>query len=211
MNNESNQCSSRGYAYVPADSVMVDIETHGSDPRRHPILQIGAVVFDTEFRIHSEFDACLSMPEDRKPSSETVQWWQETDPDLYRELCDRAETHDVVLERFAAWLQSWPHLWAWPAYFDLTFIRSYAKDYQIAGLEKKMHPYRWIDCRSWIAGVRRDLITDQEIETLTREPPPFPGRIHDGLYDARWQVICLKRVADLIAERELDNKPSHDM
>ena len=193
--------------YVPPYSVRVDIETHGTDAHRHPILQIGAVAFNGEFQMHDTFDACLSIPGDRKPSPETVQWWQETDPDLYQELCDKEEPYEAVLKRFADWLPSWPYLWAWPACFDLAFIRLYAKDYSIAGLEKKMHPYRWIDCRSWIAGLRRDLVTDQEIEKLTKEPPPFSGRIHDGLYDARWQVVCLQRVADLVAEREANRTP----
>jgi len=188
--------------YVPPHSVMIDIETHGSDVHRHPILQIGAVVFDAEFQIHSTFYACLNIQTDRKPSPETVKWWQETDSDLYRELCERAEPHELVLERFAEWLPNWPHLWAWPAHFDLAFIRSYAMDYQNEELTKKMHPCRWVDCRSWMAGLRRGLITDKEHEKLTTDPPPFSGRIHDSLYDARWQVVCLQRVADLVAERE---------
>ena len=193
--------------YIPPYSVMVDIETHGSDPQRHPILQIGAVVFDAEFKMHSTFDACLSIPGDRQASPETEQWWQKTDPDLYRELCERAKPHEIVLKRFADWLPNGPHLWAWPAHFDLAFIRSYAVDYKIDSLTKKIHPYCWIDCRSWMAGLRRGLITDKELEKLTTDPPPFEGRVHDGLYDARWQVVCLKRVADLVAEREGNRTP----
>ena len=125
----------------------------------------------------------------------------EADDDRFK-LSGRAEPHTAVLERFADWLPYRPYLWAWPAHFDLAFIRSYAMDYKIDSLTKKLHPYRWIDCRSWMDGLRRGLITDKELEKLTTDPPPFKGRVHDGLYDARWQVVCLKRVADMVAQRE---------
>lgn len=196
MNNQA-----RNKAYIPVESVMIDIETHGSDANRHPILQIGAAVFNADFEMAQTFDACLSIPEDRQPDPDTLRWWMRTDPELYRELCGRAEPYRDVLERFADWLPDRPSLWAWPAYFDLAFIRSYAHSYQVEALEKKFHPYRWIDCRSWIAGIRRGLVTDEQLDSLIHKPPPFAGRIHDGLYDARWQVVCLKRVADLTDQR----------
>jgi 3'-5' exoribonuclease Rv2179c-like domain len=201
MSEEEGDMRDRLAAYIPADSVMIDIETIGTDTHRHAILQIGAVVFDSKFQEQATLDACLTTPFDRSPSPETIEWWRKTDSDLYRNLCDRAESFEAVLERFADWLPPNPHLWAWPASFDLAFIRSYAMDYNQHNLLGKMNSYRWIDCRSWIAGLRRDLATTNELEKLINEPPPFKGRVHDGLYDARWQVVCLERVASLISLR----------
>lgn len=190
-----NQHLSSPVAYVPDPSVMVDIETHGTDTSEHAILQIGAVRFSSDFQEISHFDACLTIPEGRRTDPDTIAWWQRTDPGLYQELCGRTEPYRDILSRFSEWLPSRPHLWSWPSSFDLMFVRSYAQQYKHDRLIQQTHPDRWIDCRSWINGLRRGLITDQELEVLINDPPPFEGRIHDGLYDALWQVICLQRVA----------------
>jgi DNA polymerase III epsilon subunit-like protein len=188
-------------AFVPQNSVMIDIETLGGNTSYNPIIQIGAVRFDADFRESAAFDQKLLIPIDRCADDDTRRWWRETDEQLLQEILAAGRPVDRVLPEFNGWLGWSPVLWAWPAVYDLTFIEAYAKRY-LPSMLPTIWRSRWVDSRSWIAGIRRDWIGQTELDAMLKASPPFSGREHDALYDARWQVWCLSEVARVVRERE---------
>jgi len=188
-------------AFIPERSVMVDIETLGKNNSASPIIQIGAIKFDPDFREISSFDEKLSIPADRVADEETRQWWRETDEPLLQSLLAAGRPVEQVLPEFNRWLGWSPILWAWPSVFDLPFIESYARRYYKPMLGTIWRS-RWVDSRSWIAGLRRDWIGQEELDQMCKAKPPFEGSTHDALFDSRWQVWVLAEVARVVCERE---------
>lgn len=96
-----------------------------------------------------------------------------------------------------------PILWGWPASFDLMFLFQYGREYY-RRLLYPVHPSRFVDCRSWCMGARGDLITSERQEQIFNEPHGIVGKVHDGLFDSRVQVWCLKRLVEEVRKADDD-------
>lgn len=189
---------------IPENSVMVDIETTGTDPQRHVMIQIGACVFNDKFEITSEFRRSLTAPPDRVDDQETLDWWASTNTPLYEKIRSAAEPYETVLEDLCNWMPR-PRglLFGWPANFDLNFVFQYARSYN----RKLLHffyPSRFVDCGSWAMGFRGTWLSVAEQTAIFNQPSPYGGVVHDGLDDAKSQVASLQRLCEEVRRRQAE-------
>lgn len=168
-------------------SVMVDLETTGTQPDRHGILQIAAVRFDLmtmEIDGADTFQACLTLPTHRHWMEDTRRWWLKDKRELLEKLMNQQEEWVDVLKRFQAWVgPSKPQFWSKPVSFDFMFLSSYFAD---AGLANPFH-YRYAnDLNSFMRGMyfpRQPPHTEWNVKT--------EGEAHDALNDVFHQLHVL--------------------
>lgn len=164
-------------------NVMVDIETTGTSPDRHAMIQLSAVRFDLETgEVDPDtFDRCLFIPPWRGWSESTRSWWGKQKREIIEEIFSRMEDPAVVLNDFRNWLA--PHVglifWSKPTSFDFPFLSSYFNDYD---LQNPFH-YRYA----------------QDVNTFIRarwhphgviEPSPLEGNgdAHNAIFDCFDQI-----------------------
>lgn len=120
--------------------VMVDIETTGTRPDRHAILQIAAVRFDpVKQTVCSQdmFKRSLWMPNTRHWDEETKKWWAGK-PDVYADIIAVVEDPKVVINDFIMWcagdgeMSKSRFFWAKNAQFDYQFLASYFHDFEVS-------------------------------------------------------------------------------
>lgn len=164
---------------------MVDIETTGTLPDRHAILQISAVKFNLKTGAVSPdfFDRCLIMPKHRSWDEGTRNWWIDKKSSIINDIFDRAEDHRVVIDEFAKWAYPQNHLqfWSKPTHFDFMFLSSYFHDENI---QNPFH-YRFAnDLNSYLRG----LYYPKDVPNLNLE---FKGDAHNALADTLHQLRLL--------------------
>ena len=168
--------------------VMVDIETTGTLPDRHNILQIAAVKFDLEpeFKISMDdmFDRTLLEVPHRSWSEDTRNWWDGQPSDLLLGLQSRAQDPGEVMKEFQFWAYKdgiRPRFWSKPLSFDFPFIQSYFVDFRLS------NPFKFwesVDARSWVAG----RYSAMGRPPLSEKDLTFEGVKHNALHDVLHQV-----------------------
>jgi hypothetical protein len=169
---------------------MIDVETTGTQPDRHAMIQLAAVRFylDTgDVDASSMFNRCLTIPENRAWDQSTKVWWQRQ-PAVLDGIQARMEPHALVLKAFCDWAgyhnsTGKPNrFWAKPITFDYMFVSSALSD---EGLHNPFHFREAMDCRSYLRGLSGgdDYVREQDLE--------FQGVAHDAIFDVLHQIKWL--------------------
>ncbi|HVW91999.1 MAG TPA: 3'-5' exoribonuclease [Devosia sp.] len=87
--------------------VVTDIEADGPNPRRSSMLSFASIAIDAEGNRYGEFEAVLSPRPDRQPDADTMAWWA-TQPEAYRAATENAQPPELVMPRYADWVESLP-------------------------------------------------------------------------------------------------------
>jgi hypothetical protein len=107
--------------------VVTDIEADGPNPRRSSMLSFASVACDIEGRVLGEFEAVLKPRADRTADETTMAWWA-TQPEAWKAATDGAEAPEVVMPRYADWVESLPGFRVFaaaPMVFDALWIDEY--------------------------------------------------------------------------------------
>lgn len=169
------------------DSVMVDLETTGTNPETAHIIQIAAVRFNVEEKkidTSEMFDRCLLMSTpNRYWDEDTRRWWHGQKDGLLDSILERGEMPADVLDAFISFLARTPaskplRLWAKPISFEWPLLQSYMRQYQ-----KQMPVAYWqcVDLNSFIEGrghERKEYWKGIE----------FQGDAHNALHDVLHQI-----------------------
>jgi hypothetical protein len=87
--------------------VVTDIEADGPNPLESSMLSFASVACDVTGKVLGEFEAVLEPRSDRKPSPDTMAWWQ-TQPEAWKHATTGAEAPEIVMPRYADWVDSLP-------------------------------------------------------------------------------------------------------
>ena len=87
--------------------VVTDIEADGPNPRRSSMLSFAAVAVDARGIRLGEFEAVLTPRPDRQPDETTMAWWA-TQPEAWKAATEGAAPPEIVMPRFADWVESLP-------------------------------------------------------------------------------------------------------
>lgn len=166
--------------------VMVDLETTGTMPDRHAIIQIAAVQFDLQSgQVFADnmFNRCLLMPPHRSWSESTREWWASQRQDVFFSIMARAEDHKVVMKDFVMWSRPAGslRLWAKPSHFEFPFTSSYFHD------EGYANPFSYRDANDTNSWLRARYYPDPVPEV----PFEMDGPAHDALFDVLFQIKVL--------------------
>ena len=134
--------------------MMVDIETTGTMPDRHAIIQIAAVKFNLAEQTISPqmFKASLDMPEKREWDPQTKLWWGKQKRSVFDAIVAECRPWQQVMEEFLEYAGPAGdyRFWSKPTHFDYVFISSYFKDADLP----QMFSYRDAnDMNSYIRGL----------------------------------------------------------
>lgn len=182
-----------GITAVDYGDVMVDLETTGTTPGRHGILQIAAVRFDLlRGWIDGEvFQAQLTLPSHLHWDEATRRWWLHPDRvGTLKEITSSQEDWITVMKNFQAWVgKGDPTFWAKPLSFDFPFLSAYFKD---AGIHNPFHYRKASDVNSWIRARYWPRSPEHNEYTIGDSG----GTIHNALDDAFHQIKLLLTVAE---------------
>lgn len=167
--------------------VMVDLETTGTRPDDHAIIQICAVRFNihTMEIDHSFFNECLLMPPTRHWDEGTRNWWSKRLSTLHSIQARMRDPREVIPE-FYRWVTEGQsneiRFWAKPLSFDFPFVSSYMNEFGPA----QCFNFRIArDLRTFMAGLTfpYDMFDESSV--------PFEGTEHDALFDTLHQIKVL--------------------
>lgn len=141
---------------IYCSDVMVDIETTGTRPDRHAILQIAAVRFNFDRKqidTQNIFDRSLCIPPWRSWAEDTREWWMKQ-PHVLEDIQSRAIDPANVMQEFFEWSLEYPgvRFWAKPTTFDFMFIAGYFDDFGLANPYSYRHAQ---DLNSFVRGLYR--------------------------------------------------------
>ncbi|KKB11499.1 hypothetical protein VE25_12400 [Devosia geojensis] len=111
--------------------VVTDIEADGPTPLHNSMLSFASVAIDADGNRYGEFEAVLIPRPDRKQNEQTMDWWQ-TQPEAWEAATTGDEAPEVVMPRFADWVDSLPgpHVFvAAPMIFDGLWMDHYLDEY----------------------------------------------------------------------------------
>jgi DNA polymerase III alpha subunit (gram-positive type) len=111
--------------------VVTDIEADGPTPLHNSMLSFASVAIDAEGNRHGEFEAVLTPRPDRGQNEQTMAWWR-TQPEAWAAATTGAEPPEVVMPRFADWVDSLPGprvFVAAPMIFDGLWMDHYLDEY----------------------------------------------------------------------------------
>ena len=172
--------------------IMIDLETTGTIPGRHGLLQIAAVRFDLlrGWIDGNVFQACLTMPKHLHWDEGTRHWWLHEDRrGLLTELMAQQEDWKEVMERFHTWVgNSKPTFWSKPISFDFMFLSSYFHD---AGLANPFHYRQANDLNSFIRARYWP-----QAPALNEYNIGETGQVHNAIDDCFHQIKLLMKVMD---------------
>jgi len=171
---------------VEFTDIMVDIETTGTMPDRHSILQVSAVKFNLEAKTVCPvfYDRCLTMPTHRSWSQDTLAWWGKQKPTVLKGILSRQEPYRDVILDFAKWCyqpEQGLRFWAKPTTFDFMFLASYFAD---EGLPNPFHYRDATDMNSYLKGLHFP-------EAVPNLPWQNVGDAHNALADTLTQLKML--------------------
>lgn len=190
---------------LPFYDFMVDLETTGTNPDRHCILQAAIVAFDWERgRIGPSVSVNMEMPAWRSWDEDTRNWWARQDPAVFaavtenpihpfagaKILSDFVRAHSGAL--------GGPRMWAKPLSFEFPFVASLMRD---ANLDNPFFFRDAIDMQSFIRGSR----FNPAANAFDREVP-FVGDAHSALDDVYHQI----RVALVAKARFVNPEGDYD-
>lgn len=87
--------------------IVTDIESDGPTPLHNSMLSFASVAIDAEGNSFGEFEAQLTQRPDRTTNESTMAWWA-TQPEAWAATTANAEAPEVVMPRFADWVESLP-------------------------------------------------------------------------------------------------------
>ena len=122
--------------------VVTDIESDGHNPLESSMLSFASVAVDVTGKVLGEFEAVLTPRTDRKPDDNTMAWWA-TQPEAWKAATEGAEAPELVMPRYADWVESLPGFRVFaaaPMIFDGPWIDHYLWTY--AGTRVLGGPYK---------------------------------------------------------------------
>ena len=87
--------------------VVTDIEADGPSPLASSMLSFASVACDVTGQVLGEFEAVLEPRSDRQPHPDTMTWWK-TQPDAYVAATTNPEPAEIVMPRYADWVEGLP-------------------------------------------------------------------------------------------------------
>lgn len=174
--------------------VMCDIETTGTRPDHHAIVQIAAVKFNYQTgAIGDTFNRSLHMPFGRSWSEDTREWWSRQDQSVWQQIVQRMEDPAEVIKDFYSWSvidapRGGFRFWSKPLSFDFPFVSSYMNQFA-AGMPYHYRHAR--DLNTWVAALRGLGPSHVDMEHID-----FTGKAHNALVD------CVHQIKILFAARD---------
>ncbi len=173
--------------------VVTDIEADGPNPLESSMLSFASVACDVSGKVLDEFEAVLTPRPDRKPSPDTMAWW-ESQPEAYAHATTNPEPPEIVMPRYADWVESLPGFRVFaaaPMIFDGLWMDQYL--WTFAGTRVLGGPYKSRQifrgggvCLYTMAGTLRG--AEYLNWGMQRVPPEWYGHIahtHRAIDDAR--------------------------
>jgi hypothetical protein len=185
--------------------VVTDIESDGHNPLESSMLSFASVACDVTGKVLDEFQAVLTPRADRKPDPDTMAWW-ETQPEAYKHATENPEDADVVMPRYANWVESLPGFRVFaaaPMIFDGLWMDHYLSTF--AGTRVLGGPYKSRQifrgggvCLYTMAGTLRG--AEYTRWGMQRVPPAWYGHIehtHRAIDDARGFANVLGKLFEI--------------
>jgi uncharacterized protein YhfF len=122
--------------------IVTDIESDGPTPLHNSMLSFASVAIEADGTLHGEFEAQLTQRPDRTTNEQTMAWW-ETQPEAWEATTANAEAPEVVMPRFADWVESLPGpkvFVAAPMIFDGLWMDHYLDEF--AGTRVLSGPFK---------------------------------------------------------------------
>ncbi|GHA22316.1 hypothetical protein GCM10007989_17130 [Devosia pacifica] len=122
--------------------VVTDIESDGPTPLHNSMLSFASVAIDADGTPRGEFEAVLKPRPDRMQNETTMAWWQ-TQPEAWAAATHNPEAPDVVMPRYADWVEALPgpHVFvAAPMIFDGLWMDHYLDEF--AGTRVLSGPFK---------------------------------------------------------------------
>lgn len=177
----------------PTTFVVTDIEADGPNPLESSMLSFASVACDIDGTVLDEFEAVLTPRDDRKPSPDTMAWWQ-TQPEAWAHATEGAQPPEVVMPRYADWVETLPGyrvFAAAPIIFDGLWMDHYLSTFAgtrvLGGPFKSRQIFRGGGvCLYTMAGTLRG--AEYLKWGMQRVPPEWYGHIehtHKAIDDAR--------------------------
>jgi hypothetical protein len=173
--------------------VVTDIEADGPSPLASSMLSFASVACDVSGKVLDEFEAVLEPRSDRAPSPDTMAWWT-TQPEAWKAATANPEPPEVVMPRYADWVESLPGFRVFaaaPIIFDGLWMDHYLETY--AGTRALGGPFKTRQifrgggvCLYTMAGTLRG--AEYLKWGMQRVPPEWYGHIehtHRAIDDAR--------------------------
>ena len=173
--------------------VVTDIEADGHNPLESSMLSFASVACDVTGTVLSEFEAVLTPRADRKANPDTMAWWA-TQPEAWKAATEGAEAPEVVMPRYADWVEALPGFRVFaaaPMIFDGLWMDHYLSTF--AGTRVLGGPYKTRQifrgggvCLYTMAGTLRG--AEYLKWGMQRVPPDWYGNIdhtHKAIDDAR--------------------------
>jgi 3' exoribonuclease, RNase T-like len=173
--------------------VVTDIESDGHNPLESSMLSFASVACDVTGTVLSEFEAVLVPRADRKANPDTMAWWA-TQPEAWKAATEGAEPPEVVMPRYADWVEALPGFRVFaaaPMIFDGLWMDHYLSTF--AGTRVLGGPYKTRQifrgggvCLYTMAGTLRG--AEYLKWGMQRVPPEWYGNIlhsHKAIDDAR--------------------------
>jgi hypothetical protein len=173
--------------------VVTDIEADGPNPLESSMLSFASVAVDVSGTVLGEFEAVLTPRADRKASPDTMAWWA-TQPEAWKAATEGAEAPEVVMPRYADWVEALPGFRVFaaaPMIFDGLWMDHYLSTF--AGTRVLGGPYKTRQifrgggvCLYTMAGTLRG--AEYLKWGMQRVPPEWYGNIlhsHKAIDDAR--------------------------
>ena len=185
--------------------VVTDIESDGHDPLQSSMLSFASVACDVTGNVLGEFEAVLTPRTDRKADPNTLAWWA-TQPDAWKHATEGAEAPEIVMPRYADWVESLPGFRVFaaaPMIFDGLWMDHYLSTY--AGTRVLGGPYKSRQifrgggvCLYTMAGTLRG--AEYLKWGMQRVPPEWYGHIehtHKAIDDARGFANVLGKLFEI--------------
>ena len=187
---------------------VTDVEIDGPDPAHHSMLSFATVVVRQDGAAVAEFEAVLQPRPERTSDEKTMAWWQ-SQPEAWAAATENPEPPDLVMKRFADWVETFPGTRAFaakPLMLDGPWVDRYLRDYadtQLLDIDiwgRQIFTAMPVDLGSFLSGV------------FNRVAPlginvPFPddwlgghAHSHRAIDDARGYAAVLGRLLKIVGE-----------
>jgi hypothetical protein len=189
--------------------VVTDIEADGPSPLGSSMLSFASVACDVTGHVLDEFEAVLEPRSDRKPHPDTMAWWQ-TQPEAWTAATTDPEKPEVVMPRYADWVESLPGFRVFaaaPIIFDGLWMDHYLQTYagtRVLGTPMKSERQIFRGggvCLYTMAGTLRG--AEYLKWGMQRVPPAWYGNIkhtHRAIDDARGFANVLAKLFSISGE-----------
>ena len=185
--------------------VVTDIEADGPNPRRSSMLSFAAVAINARGERFGEFEGVMTPRPDRAPDDTTMAWWA-TQPAAWKAATEGAEAPEIVMPRFADWVDSLPGFRVFaaaPMIFDGLWMDEYLDSFAgtrvLGGPFKTRHIFRGGGvCLYTMAGTLRG--AEYLKWGMQRVPALWYGNIvhtHRAIDDARGFANVLVKLFEL--------------